>query len=217
MHGTRFSWNSSVRTEPSQRGQSPTAPFVPRGLILLAEAQEICGGSHHEVLALPRRQQTRFILLKSGPCADGVHCSYGIGTRRAGAILQVPSTGYVHRPLEAILSSAVVSGGECEGEAGKKEGSNMKVNEIGIHAGNFDHPYRTVGEISAKVEAATRFPKTPTLEDINFKLQEKASQLGANAVIKVEYNRGMSQAHGAAAVLESDEVNWATEFLEYQR
>ncbi len=60
----------------------------------------------------------------------------------------------------------------------------MKVTEIEIHAGDVDHPYRTVGEISAKVEAATLFPKTPTLEDINFKLQDKASQLGANAVIK---------------------------------
>jgi len=116
-----------------------------------------------------------------------------------------------------ILPNAVVSGGECEGEAGKKEGSNMKVTEIEIHAGDFDHPYRTVGEISAKVEAATLLLKTPTLEDINFKLQEKASQLGANAVIKVEYNRGMSQVNGVAVVLETDEVNWVAEFLEYQR
>jgi hypothetical protein len=93
----------------------------------------------------------------------------------------------------------------------------MKVNEIEIHAGDVDHPYRTVGEISAQVEAATLFPKTPTLEDINFRLQEQASQMGANAVIKVEYNRGMSQACGVAVVVEADEVNWAREFLEYQR
>jgi hypothetical protein len=99
----------------------------------------------------------------------------------------------------------------------KKEGSNMKVTEIERHAGDVDHPYRTVAKISAKVEAATLFPKTPTLEDVNFKLQEKASQLGANAVIKVEYNRGTLQASGIAVVLESDEVNWATEFLEYQK
>ena len=99
----------------------------------------------------------------------------------------------------------------------KKEGSSMKVTEIEIHAGDVDHPYRVVANISAKVETATPFPKTPTLENINFKLQEKASQLGATAVIKVEYNRGTSQASGVAVVLESDEVNWATEFLEYQR
>jgi hypothetical protein len=113
--------------------------------------------------------------------------------------------------------NAVVSGGQCEGKAGKKEGFNMKVTEIEIHVGDVDHPYRIVGEISAKVEAATLFSKTPTLEGINFKLQEKASQRGANAVIKVEYNRGMSQASGLAVVLEPDEANWVTEFLEYQR
>jgi hypothetical protein len=105
----------------------------------------------------------------------------------------------------------------AKAKLGKKKGSNMKVTEIEIHAGDVDQPYRTVGEISAKVEAATLFPKTPTLEDINFKLQEKASQLGANAVIKVAYNRGTSQASGVAVVLESDEANWVTEFLEYQR
>ena len=93
----------------------------------------------------------------------------------------------------------------------------MKVTEIEIHAGDVDHPYRTVGEVSAKVEAAPLFSKTRILDDINFKLQERASQLGANAVIKVEYNRGMSQANGVAVVLESDEVDWVTEFLEYQR
>jgi len=79
------------------------------------------------------------------------------------------------------------------------------------------HPYRTVGEVSANVEDATLFRNTPTLEDINFKLQEKAFQLGANAVIKVEYSRGTLQASGVAVVLESEEVDWATEFLEYQR
>jgi hypothetical protein len=105
----------------------------------------------------------------------------------------------------------------AKAKLGKKEGSNMKVTEIEIHTGDVDHPYRTVEEISAKVEAATLFPKSPTLEDINFKLQEKASQLGANAIIKVEYNRDISQASGVAVVLESDEANWVTEFLEYQR
>jgi hypothetical protein len=118
---------------------------------------------------------------------------------------------------------------------GKKEGPNMKVTEVEIHAGDVERPYRTVGGISARVEAATLFSKTPTLEDINLKLQEKASQLGANAVINVEYNRGMSpasskalRASGVAVVLESDEVrcqycadtgqqtaDWVTQFLEY--
>lgn len=89
----------------------------------------------------------------------------------------------------------------------------MKVAEIEIHAGEVDQPYKTVGEISAKVQAATAFSKTPTLEDINLKLQEKAVQMGANAVINVKYGRGMSltsytvlRATGVAVVLGSDEI-----------
>ncbi|HVB57858.1 MAG TPA: zinc ribbon domain-containing protein [Candidatus Acidoferrales bacterium] len=89
----------------------------------------------------------------------------------------------------------------------------MKVTEIEIHAGDVDRPYKTIGEISAKVQAATAFSKTPTLEDINLKLQEQAAKMGANAVIRVEYGRGMSltsykvlRAKGVAVVLESDEV-----------
>jgi uncharacterized protein YbjQ (UPF0145 family) len=111
----------------------------------------------------------------------------------------------------------------------------MTVTEIAIHAGDVAQHYRTVGEISAMVEAATLFSKPPTLEDINFKLQEKASQLGADAVIRVEYNQGMSRASykalrasGVAVVLEPGEMecpscadsgeqstDWATLFLEY--
>jgi len=119
--------------------------------------------------------------------------------------------------LLSLAGANTLNRGECESEAGQQESSSMKITEIEIRAGDIDHPYRTLGEISAKAEAATLFPKTPTLEDINFKLQEKASQLGANAVIKVEYQRGMLQASGVAIVLESEEVNWVTEFLEYQR
>jgi hypothetical protein len=89
----------------------------------------------------------------------------------------------------------------------------MKVTEIEIHAGGVDRPYKQVGEISAKVQAATAFSKSPTLEDINLKLQEQAAQMGATAVIYVVYDRGMSltsykvlKAKGLAVVLESDET-----------
>jgi hypothetical protein len=89
----------------------------------------------------------------------------------------------------------------------------MKVTDIGIHAGGVNQPYKALGQISAKVQAATAFSKTPTLEDINLKLQEQAVQMGANAVIRVQYDRGMSlmsfkvlRASGMAVVLESDEV-----------
>jgi tRNA(Ile2) C34 agmatinyltransferase TiaS len=52
-----------------------------------------------------------------------------------------------------------------------------------------------------------------TIEDVNLKLQEQASRMGANAVIQVQYDRGMSltsykvlKAKGLAVVLESDDV-----------
>lgn len=64
-----------------------------------------------------------------------------------------------------------------------------------------------------EVQAATLFSKTMTIEDVNLKLQEQASRMGANAVIQVQYDRGMSltsykvlKAKGIAVVLESDEV-----------
>ena len=68
----------------------------------------------------------------------------------------------------------------------------MQITHIEIHAGDVDRPYRTIGAISAKVQAATAFSQTPTIEDVNLKLQEQASRMGANAVIQVQYDRGMS-------------------------
>src|SRR5260370_2957235 len=89
----------------------------------------------------------------------------------------------------------------------------MKVTEIEIDAGSVGRLYKTVGEISAQVQGATAFSKSPTLEDINFKLQEQAAQMGANGVIYVVYDRGMSltsykvlRAKGLAVVLEPDET-----------
>ncbi len=96
----------------------------------------------------------------------------------------------------------------------------MKVNEIEIHAGDIERPYRIVGNISAKVGAATLFSKTPTIEDVNFRLQERASQVGANAVIKVQYDRGMSltsykelRANGVAVVFDEHGVEFRPETL----
>ena len=68
----------------------------------------------------------------------------------------------------------------------------MKITDIAIHAGGIDQPYKTLGEITAKVSKASLFSSSRTIEDVNFKLQEEASALGANAVINVSYSRGMS-------------------------
>ena len=79
----------------------------------------------------------------------------------------------------------------------------MRIEDIEVHA----------GEIKARVGAATIFSKTPTIEDVNFKLREEAMKKGANAVINVKYERGISAtswkaltASGTAVFAESDEV-----------
>jgi CO dehydrogenase/acetyl-CoA synthase gamma subunit (corrinoid Fe-S protein) len=88
----------------------------------------------------------------------------------------------------------------------------MRVNDIEIHAGGLDRPYKVIGQITARVGAATVFSKTPTIEDVNLKLQEEALKKGANAIINVQYKRGISltswkalTADGIAIIVESDD------------
>ncbi len=82
--------------------------------------------------------------------------------------------------------------------------------EIKIFTGEPDTPFQAIREIKARVGAATALSKTPTIEDVNLKLQEEASKVGADAVINVSYNRGISAtswkaltATGTAVKLES--------------
>ena len=89
----------------------------------------------------------------------------------------------------------------------------MKITDISIHADNIAQPYKVLGQITAKVRKGSLLSKSPTIEDVNFKLQEEASKLGANAVINVKYDRGMSlvsyevlKAVGTAVIAESDEI-----------
>lgn len=89
----------------------------------------------------------------------------------------------------------------------------MRVNEIEIHTGGVDRPYQRVAELSVKVSAASMFSPTPTIEDANLKLQEEAAAIYANAVIEVEYERGMAltsykvlKARGVAVILEAADV-----------
>jgi uncharacterized protein YbjQ (UPF0145 family) len=68
----------------------------------------------------------------------------------------------------------------------------MKPTDITIHTTDIDQPYKELGEITAKASKRTLYSKSPTLEEVHVKLQEQASKLGANAVIKVTYNRAAS-------------------------
>lgn len=90
----------------------------------------------------------------------------------------------------------------------------MKITDIAIHADGISQPHKIIGQIDAKVSKGSVFSKSPTIEDVNFKLQEEASKLGANAVINVTYSRGMSlmsyevlKAVGTAVIAESDEMS----------
>jgi hypothetical protein len=87
------------------------------------------------------------------------------------------------------------------------------ITDIAIHAGSIEQPHKVIGEITAKVSKGSLLSKSPTIEDVNFKLQEQASKIGANAVVNVKYNRGMSlmsyevlKAVGTAIIVESDEM-----------
>lgn len=89
----------------------------------------------------------------------------------------------------------------------------MKISDIEIHAGDVDRPYKSLGEVSVKLRMLTAFSPKPSTEEANLRLQEQAAQMGANAVINVQYKRGMSltsygvlHASGLAVVLEADEV-----------
>ncbi|MFH1821601.1 MAG: zinc-ribbon domain-containing protein [Methanobacteriota archaeon] len=64
-----------------------------------------------------------------------------------------------------------------------------KLSKITIYTEAPAVPYEVIGPVQAKVQASTAFSKAPTLEDVNYRLKEKALKMGANAVINVEYNR----------------------------
>ena len=85
--------------------------------------------------------------------------------------------------------------------------------EIEIVTGPTTRTFKGIGLVTARVGAATIFSKTPTIEDVNFKLQEVAANLGANGVINVTYERGVSAlswkaltAFGEAVVFETEEM-----------
>jgi len=89
----------------------------------------------------------------------------------------------------------------------------MQIEDIEIYADGGNKTYEKIGFIKVRVGAATLLSKTPTIEDVNLKLREKASSIGANAIIKVQYKRGISMlswkaltASGTAVVMESDEI-----------
>lgn len=93
---------------------------------------------------------------------------------------------------------------------------------IDIYTGDVDKPYKEIGKIKARVGAPSAFHKAPTRDQVNSKLREIALKKGANAVIKVEYYRGISplswKAHtatGIAVNMKKDEFRcpYCAEFI----
>lgn len=68
----------------------------------------------------------------------------------------------------------------------------MPLNEPALISTEPDFYYKVIGEIEESLEASTIFHETPTVVKINQHLRKKAIALGADAVINVRYERGMS-------------------------
>lgn len=88
----------------------------------------------------------------------------------------------------------------------------MRVDEIEIHDGEPDRAYESIRDVSVRVGARSALSKAPTIEQVNSKLREEAVKIGADAIIRVSYDRGVSMtswkaltATGHAVKLVSDE------------
>jgi hypothetical protein len=64
--------------------------------------------------------------------------------------------------------------------------------EIEIVVGGLDRPYRVIGPITARVTSKAAFLPSRKTEEVDSKLRQEAWKRGANAVINVRYERGIS-------------------------
>lgn len=89
----------------------------------------------------------------------------------------------------------------------------MSIQDIEIYGNGIDRPYKELGHIKVRVQSRFAFSKEKTIEEVTLKLREKALKMGANAVINVQYDRGISMtswkaltATGTAVYAESANV-----------
>lgn len=68
----------------------------------------------------------------------------------------------------------------------------MRIEDIEIHVGTPGFEYTAIRKLEAKCEATTVFQSAPTVDEVNARLRAMASKVGANAVIDVQYNSGVS-------------------------
>ena len=68
----------------------------------------------------------------------------------------------------------------------------MRLEDVEIHTGPVSFAYEPLRRLEAKAEAPTAFHTAPTVEAVNEQLRTMAAGIGADAVIEVAYDRGMS-------------------------
>lgn len=72
------------------------------------------------------------------------------------------------------------------GQGPKKQPAQIQVTESDIT----DRKYKMLGDISVMVNKTTLFHPDPTREMVTEKLREKASEMGADAVVLARYGKG---------------------------
>lgn len=73
-----------------------------------------------------------------------------------------------------------------DGQGPKKQPAQIQVTESDIT----DRKYKMLGDISVMVNKTTLFHPDPTREMVTEKLREKASEMGADAVVLARYGKG---------------------------
>ncbi|MEI9849732.1 MAG: hypothetical protein WDN24_01440 [Sphingomonas sp.] len=68
----------------------------------------------------------------------------------------------------------------------------MRIEDIEIHVGKPDFDYTPIRKLEAKCEATMAFSPAPTVDEMNGKLRSMAAKVGANAIIEVNYDSGVS-------------------------
>lgn len=68
----------------------------------------------------------------------------------------------------------------------------MKVTDVELFTGKPDFEFQPIRQIEAKCEASHAFASAPSMEEVNARLRALAAKVGANAVINVEYDSGIS-------------------------
>jgi hypothetical protein len=68
----------------------------------------------------------------------------------------------------------------------------VKVTDVELFTGKPDFEFEPIRQIEAKCESSHAFSNAPSMEEVNSRLRALAAKVGANAVINVDYESGIS-------------------------